>query len=76
MPVKPIHLGIFASLIAATSACSSSDEEEFDCLSLGGGYEGEDLEAPGAEPCAARRGTGHLGAVGDVAALGEARRRG
>jgi hypothetical protein len=49
MPVKPIHLGIFASLIAATSACSSSDEEEFDCLGLGGGYEGEDLEALQAE---------------------------
>ena len=49
MSLTSLHPALLASLLAVTAGCGPLSGAEFDCFTLGGGYEGEDLEAIQAE---------------------------
>jgi hypothetical protein len=57
MPLTSIHPVLLTSLLTVTAGCGPLGGAETDCFALGGGYEGEDLEALQAECEADSRGT-------------------
>jgi hypothetical protein len=49
MSLTSLHPALLASLLTVTAGCGPLGGAEIDCVTLGGGYEGEDLEAIQAE---------------------------